>query len=96
MAGKDDTYHTLENMLRDKKGKPLSLTLHILQAITNNFSRKNLIRRGGYGDVYKVLVQMSTLMYTESHENYFLVQYIVMSTSTISLLLINVLTYLHY
>lgn len=54
MATKDDTYHTLEDMLRDRTGEPLSLKLHLLQAITNNFSRENLIGSGGYGEVYKV------------------------------------------
>ncbi|CAN6372902.1 unnamed protein product [Urochloa humidicola] len=54
MATQDDTYRALEKMLHEKTGEPLSLKLQLLQAITNNFSKDNLIGSGGYGEVYKV------------------------------------------
>ncbi|CAO2146671.1 unnamed protein product, partial [Urochloa humidicola] len=59
MATQDDTYRTLENMLHEKTGEPLSLKLQLLQAITNNFSKENLIGRGGYGEVYKGVLEDS-------------------------------------
>lgn len=54
MDTQDDIYDTLEDMVCDEIGEPLRLRLHLLQAITNNFSEENLIGRGGYGEVYKV------------------------------------------
>ncbi|TKW01673.1 hypothetical protein SEVIR_8G194800v4 [Setaria viridis] len=53
MDTQDDIYDTLEDMVCDEIGEPLRLRLHLLQAITNNFSEENLIGRGGYGEVYK-------------------------------------------
>jgi lysophospholipase L1-like esterase len=49
-----DTYNAIEDMLCNEVGEPLRLTLHLLQDITNNFSKENLIGIGGYGEVYKV------------------------------------------
>lgn len=54
MATQDDTYRTLEEMLCNQKGKPLKLSLQLLQSITKDFSEANLIGHGGFGDVYKV------------------------------------------
>jgi hypothetical protein len=59
MSTQDDTYRTLECMLCDKKGKPLSLKQHFLETITNSFSEDNLVGRGGYGEVYKVCENFS-------------------------------------
>ncbi|XP_066340229.1 putative cysteine-rich receptor-like protein kinase 31 isoform X3 [Miscanthus floridulus] len=57
MATQVDTYRTLEYMLCDKIGEPLSLKQHFLETITNNFSKDNLIGCGGYGEVYKGVLE---------------------------------------
>ncbi|XP_034568326.1 uncharacterized protein [Setaria viridis] len=57
MATEDDTSRTLKDMLHEKTGGPLSLKLHFLQAITDNFSQENLIGCGGFGEVYKGVLE---------------------------------------
>jgi hypothetical protein len=55
MDGKDSTAHNiLEHMLLDECANPKRLPLSLLEAITNNFSNKREIGRGGFAVVYKV------------------------------------------
>jgi hypothetical protein len=41
-------------MLQDIQAKPCNLSLELLSDITDNFSDKREIGRGGFGVVYKV------------------------------------------
>jgi hypothetical protein len=42
--------------------EPTSLTFHVLQEITDNFSEERAVGQGAYGKVYKVRVTQSSLV----------------------------------
>ncbi|CAL4964525.1 unnamed protein product [Urochloa decumbens] len=46
-------YNALERMLLDATKKPMKLPLSLLEAITDNFSDKRVLGRGGFAVVYK-------------------------------------------
>ncbi|CAL4979922.1 unnamed protein product [Urochloa decumbens] len=53
MATQAKAYDTLEDLLFDDIGDPLSLKLSLLQTVTNDFSEEQIIGSGGFGTVYK-------------------------------------------
>ncbi|PAN45489.1 hypothetical protein PAHAL_9G122800 [Panicum hallii] len=62
MDGKDSTAHNiLEHMLLDECANPKRLPLSLLEAITNNFSNKREIGRGGFAVVYKGMLGNGTV-----------------------------------
>lgn len=54
MVGESSRCRNLESMLQDIQAKPCNLSLELLSDITDNFSDKREIGRGGFGVVYKV------------------------------------------
>jgi len=62
MDGKDSTAHNiLEHILLDECANPSRLPLSLLEAITNNFSDRQEIGRGGFAVVYKGMLGNGTV-----------------------------------
>ncbi|XP_066398316.1 cysteine-rich receptor-like protein kinase 37 isoform X2 [Miscanthus floridulus] len=57
MNGKSSRYDKLESMLQDGCSVPHNLPLKYLRNITNNFSDERLVGEGGFGTVYKGVLQ---------------------------------------
>ncbi|TVU26783.1 hypothetical protein EJB05_29346 [Eragrostis curvula] len=53
MVDESSRHHYLEKILQGKSGEPCNLPLQMLRDITNNFSNKQELGRGGFGVVYK-------------------------------------------
>jgi len=57
MVGESSRCHNLESMLQDIQAEPCNLSLELLSDITDNFSDKREIGRGGFGVVYKGMLE---------------------------------------
>ncbi|KAL6655077.1 hypothetical protein ACP70R_005903 [Stipagrostis hirtigluma subsp. patula] len=57
MAVECSRHHDLEKILQGESAEPCNLPLQMLQDITNNFSEEQVLGRGGFGVVYKGVLQ---------------------------------------
>ncbi|KAL6841668.1 hypothetical protein ACP4OV_028497 [Aristida adscensionis] len=57
MNGESCGHNTLKGVLEDRSPEPYSLPLQDLRSITNNFSDDQLLGEGGFGKVYKGVIQ---------------------------------------